>query len=213
MIDVHPLGDLVMIEVPEIRVERLGIILAKETQPDLEEGKAVAFGPDVPDAAVEEIRLCGGGVIYGALDHEATRWDHDGKKYLFVPAKDLMGALFLGDKERILRTQAALGKWVLMTWEEAKDTILGGLLVRPVERAKAHFTGTVIKAGPRAHEIEEGKRYFFEQFSEFKSWTEDGKRYAFVPVRSIYCEVPERTADVCLAPSEVASPDFEAAMR
>ena len=63
-----------------------------------------------------------------------------------------------------------------------------------------------------AYDMEPGKRYFFEQFSDFKSWAENGKRYAFVPHSAIYCEIPEREADVCLAPSEVAS-NLESVLR
>lgn len=213
MIEVQPLADLVMVQVQDIRREKDGLLLPKEVQPDLEEGKAVAYGPDVPAVLRQDIEMSAGGVIYGALDHEATSYEREGEKYLFIRCKDLMGSLFLGRGDRFPRIQSALSKWVLMVWEEAKDTLLGGLLVRPVQRAKAHFTGTVIMAGPGAPEIERGKRYFFEQFSEFKSWEEGGKRYAFVPFSAIYCEIPEREADVHLAPSEVASEAFEASLK
>lgn len=124
-----------------------------------------------------------------------------------------MGALFLGRGDRFPRIQSALGKWSLMVWEEAKETLLGGLLVRPVQQAKAHFTGNAVIAGTGTVEIERGKRYFFEQFSDFKSWSENGTRYAFVPESAVYCEVPAREADVCLAPSEVASLEFEESVR
>lgn len=211
--NVNPLTDLVMVQVCNVKKERSGIIIAKEVQPDLAEGKAVAYGPDVPSAMREDIEMSAGGVIYGAFDHEAHTYEQNGEKYLFIRAKDLMGSIFLGRGDRFPRIQSALGKWVLMEWEEAKDTILGGLLLRPVQKAKAHFTGTVIMAGPAAPEVERGKRYFFEQFSDFKSWEEGGKRYAFVPYSSIYCEIPEREADVHLAPSEVADEAFEASMR
>ncbi len=212
MRDVQPLADLVMVEQIEHKVEKNGLVLPTELQPDLEEGRAVAFGPDVPEEAVETMKLCGG-VLFGHLDHEARACDFDGKRYLFIQYRDLMGAVFLGKASRIARIQEALRKWVLMSWEEAKGTLLGGFLLRPVEKSQAHFTGTVIKVGNRADEIEVGKRYFFEQFSGFKSWTEDGVRYAFVPVDHIYCEIPERTADVCLSPAEVASPEFSEAYR
>lgn len=213
MIDVEPLGDGVMVKVSNPRAEREGLVLPKEIQPDLEEGMAVAYGPDVPQETRDAIESCGDGVIFAAGDYEARTWNVDGSVYRFVPASDIMGALFPGEGDRVPRIQEALGKWSLMEWEEAKGTLLGGLLVRPVERAKAHFTGLAIMHGPKADEIENGKRYFFEQFSDFKSWHEGKTRYAFIPYGAIQCEIPERTADVCLAPSEVASPEVEAALR
>ena len=212
--NIEPLGDLVMVRVGEARKERAGLILPKEVQPDIWDGQAVAFGRDVPEATWEEINSCGGGVVFGAGDHEARSYEADGWKYLFVPAKDLMGAVFPGTGDRFPRVvQVALGKWVLMEWEEAKGTMLGGLLVRPVQTAKAHFTGTALLVGPLADEIEAGKRYFFEQFSDFKSWTEGGRRFAFVPASAFYCEIPTREQELCYAPSEVASPEFEEAVR
>lgn len=211
--NVQPLADLVMVEVDEARKTRGGLVLPKEISPEVEEGRAVSFGPDVAPETRQEIELAGGGVIYGALDHEANSYREGGRKYLFIRAKDLMGTLFLGGGDRMPRIQSALGSWTLMVWQEAKDTLLGGLLIRPVQGAKAHFTGVVKLAGPRADEVYRDGRYFFEQFSDFKWWTERDVRYAFVPQSAIYCEIPERTADVHLAPSEVASEEYAETMR
>ncbi len=205
MIDVAPLYDLIMVQVAEKpRVSRSGLILAKEVQPEIEEGLVVAFGQDVSRETKDRVAesLCG--VMFAAEDHEANSYYHDGKKFLFIEEHKIFASAILGNGDKMPRIQAALGKWTLMEWEEAKETILGGLLVRPVLGSKAHFTGKAIMCGPTAYDMEPGKRYFFEQFSDFKSWAENGKRYAFVPYSSIYCEIPDREADVCLAPSEVA---------
>ena len=205
MIDVSPLYDLIMVQVTDKpRVSRSGLILAKEIQPELEEGLVFAFGQDVSretkDRVVES--LCG--VMFAAGDHEANAYYHDGKKFLFIEEHKIFASAILGNGDKMPRIQSPLGKWSLMEWEEANGSLLGGLLVRPVLGSKAHFTGKALMCGPTAYDMEPGKRYFFEQFSDFKSWAENGKRYAFVPHSAIYCEIPEREADVCLAPSEVA---------
>lgn len=66
MIDIQPLSDLVMVEVDATKREKAGLLLPKEVQPDLEEGKAVAFGPDLSTVIRREIEMCAGGVIYAA---------------------------------------------------------------------------------------------------------------------------------------------------
>lgn len=213
MIDIQPMGDLVMVRVDKSRKERNGLLLAPELSPELEEGTAVAYGQDVPFAMRGEIESCAGGVVYAALDHEANSYEKDGVKFLFIRSRDLMGALFNGQGDRLPRLQAALGKWVLVEWEEAKNTLLGGLLARPTQGAKAHFTGKCVMFGERLKDIERTKRYFFEQFSDFKWWQENEKRYAFIPYSAMYCEIPDRSADVCLAPDEVASEEFAESMR
>lgn len=214
MIDVSPLYDLIMVQVTDKpRVSRSGLILAKEVQPEIEEGLVVAFGQDVSRETKDRVQESLFGVMFAAEDHEANSYYHDGKKFLFIEEHKIFAAAILGNGDKMPRIQDPLGRWSLMEWEEAKGTLLGGLLLRPVVGSKAHFTGQVVMAGPRADELEKGKRYFFEQFSDFKSWAENGKRYAFVPMSAVYCEIPEREGEVCYAPSEVVSDKFAEALR
>jgi co-chaperonin GroES (HSP10) len=213
MIDVSPLYDLIMVQVTDKpRVSRSGLILAKEVQPELEEGLVVAFGQDVSRETKDRIQESLFGVMFAAEDHESNSYYHDGKKFLFIEEHKIFAAAIFGNGDKMPRIQAPLGKWSLMEWEEAHESLLGGLLVRPVLGSKAHFTGKALMCGHTAYDMEPGKRYFFEQFSDFKSWAENGKRYAFVPYSAIYCEIPEREADVCLAPSEVAN-NLESVLR
>lgn len=213
MIDVSPLYDLIMVQVTEKpRVSRSGLILAKEVQPEIEEGLVVAFGQDVSRETKDRVTESLFGVMFAAEDHEANSYYHDGKKFLFIEEHKIFASAILGNVDKMPRIQSPLGKWSLMEWEEAHGSLLGGLLVRPVLGSKAHFTGKAIMCGPTAYDMEPGKRYFFEQFSDFKSWAEGGKRYAFVPYSAIYCEIPDREADVCLAPSEVAT-NLESVLR
>lgn len=213
MIDVSPLFDLVMVQVANTpRVSRGGLVLPKEVQPEIAEGLVVAFGSDVSENTKEKIHASLGGVLFGAEDHEATAYEREGKKFLFIQEHQIFASSILGTGDRMPRIQESLGKWSLMEWEEAHGSLLGGLLVRPVLGSKAHFTGKAIMCGPTAYDMEAGRRYFFEQFSDFKSWAEGGKRYAFVPYSAIYCEIPDREADICLAPSEVAN-NLESVLR
>lgn len=206
MIDVSPLYDLIMVQVTDKpRVSRSGLILAKEVQPEIEEGLVVAFGQDVSRETKDRVQESLFGVMFAAEDHEANSYYHDGKKFLFIEEHKIFAAAILGNGDKMPRIKSPLGRWSLMEWEEAHGSLLGGLLVRPTLGSKAHFTGKAMLCGPSAYDIEIGRRYFFEQFSDFKSWAENGKRYAFVPYSAIYCEIPDRVDEVCLAQSEIAT--------
>jgi co-chaperonin GroES (HSP10) len=88
------------------------------------------------------------------------------------------------------------GDRILCEWEEAKNDLLGGRLVRPDTHRAAHYTGVILKVGNGVEDedIEVGKRAFFEQFSGFEKFqSPDGKkRYAFVAVDAVLALIPLR---------------------
>lgn len=89
-----------------------------------------------------------------------------------------------------------IGSKVFVEWEEAKEDLLGGLLVRPDTQRERHYTGIILKRGIDVSEdaLVEGARIFFEQFSNFEKFqSEDGKkRYAFVKEEAIEAVIPHR---------------------
>lgn len=96
----------------------------------------------------------------------------------------------------IEKIKTVLGDRVLCEWEEAKEELLGGLLVKPDTHRSAHYTGIILKRGLDVgeEELQEGARIFWEQFSGFEKYqSEDGKkRYAFVKEDAIHAVIPKR---------------------
>lgn len=93
-----------------------------------------------------------------------------------------------------------IGSKVFVEWEEAKEDLLGGLLVRPDPQRARHYTGVILKVGPDADPVlVEGQRVFFEQFSDFEKFqSPDGKRrFAFLRDTDCYAVIPERAKVRC----------------
>lgn len=95
------------------------------------------------------------------------------------------------------RTLKPMHDHILVDWEEAKDELAGGLLVRPDTHKKIHYTGVVLATGPGADpSIEPGMRILFDQFSNFqKLWNHEVGRMALISERaqgSAFAIIPHR---------------------
>lgn len=211
LLDYRPKGARMWVEeLPEARRSRGGVFMPDRIQPEVAEGIVRRIGTDC-GVEIKE----GEWVVIPA--RQGQRYEWGGCYYRLVVEDDVMGVVlpmtgYLQEGYLTERMVRVVGRWVLTEWEEAKDTILGGRLLRGSVGKKAHFTGLVMMSGPKAEDVEPGERYFFEQFSDFRSWQEGTKRFALMPYEAIYAEIPPRTEEVCLADSEVASPDFEKSM-
>lgn len=87
---------------------------------------------------------------------------------------------------------------ILVDWEEARDELLSGKLIRPDTHKKLHYTGVVLSTGPDVDPgIEPGMRILFDQFSNFqKLWNHEVGRMALISERaqgSAFAIIPHRT--------------------
>lgn len=101
-----------------------------------------------------------------------------------VTIKREEGSNVLGYTEINLRTFIPLGDRILVKWEEATDKIkLGNFeLDRPKTHTKIHYTGIVLKVGPKVKaDLMSGDRILFDRFGNFeKLWDEEAGRLALI---------------------------------
>ncbi len=113
------------------------------------------------------------------------------------------GANVLRYTEINAETFRPLGDRILVKWEEATDKIKLGQyeLDRAETHKKMHYTGVVLKVGPKVDsDINPGDRIFFDQFSNFEPlWDEklgrlgliseasQGSAFAVIPKRLRIC--------------------------
>lgn len=99
---------------------------------------------------------------------------------------------------------------LLITWEEAKEELLGGRLVRPETHRGVCYTGVVEKVGPTVFEedLKPGVRVFFEQFSSPIGFIDakTKKRKAIIKESACLAIIPHR---VKVGSGDVM-PDFNA---
>lgn len=208
---IRPLFDkLVVLDFEGQRQTASGLILPEPNRPDVVEGFVVAVGPKVDqleDVAPKD------NILYA--DTEGKLVDLDGTVHRFLSLGDVMAILTEEDREKPWseRLPIVLGNWILFEWELAKDTLLDGKLLKSEKHKKMHYTGIVLDKGPGAgDEVQVGKRYMFDHFSDFKPWYEGGKRFAFVKNTegvNVHAEIPPRTVDGEKAKTDVELTDDE----
>lgn len=85
--------------------------------------------------------------------------------------------------------------YLLVIWEEAKESLLGGKLVRPDTHKGIQYTGIIKKASPHVDEdLKPGKRIFFEQFSSPLGFIDSKtkKRMAIIRESACLAIIPQR---------------------
>lgn len=184
---IRPVGKRIVLKKIEEPKRESGLVIVGTVQPEVDEAEIVEVAQDMT------AQLRGLHAVYAAREHVSREVKREDGTYLILDREDVMAIAEPGEKRLSERILTAAGTWIWIDWEKARETVGSGALLKAPQYARNHYTGIVRSLGERVTvPAEEGKRYFFEQFADWKYWYEGEKRYALVPQHSLQCEVPMR---------------------